>query len=157
MIYNCFLNCSAGQSDNMKSPEQSVAMPTVVRGALILLLLLCCATSSQTAGTCRKVMIQHFITDVNGCESKRLISVGCRGACFSYSRVSPRDYGVIERSCQCCQEVGYRTAKVRLACPHKNPPHEFVKIRLATDCMCRPCNMIGGVPNDVGLHDYFTD
>ncbi|XP_038045194.1 bursicon-like [Patiria miniata] len=144
----------------MKSHQRPVSMVIVVRGALFLLLLLACSVSQTTTSMCRKLTVRHLIKDAKpGCRPKWLTLYGCRGTCFSYARVSPRDYVSIERSCQCCQEVGYRTVRVRFDCPQRLPPYHYAEVRLVRDCRCRPCNTmsVGDVPEVVRLTDYFPN
>ena len=128
----------------------NTASTVIVKCALIALVL--SGLISQCSAECHRQPLIHII-DRDGCNIKKLPSYGCRGTCTSYSRVSPTDYTQMERSCQCCQEVGHITRRIRLRCPGQFPSTRNVDVRVPQFCTCRPCNGVPSVPSQVRLQD----
>ncbi len=130
-------------------PHISSATRLTPRNIVLISIMILIVFASQSSAICRRLNLVHQISSA-GCTPRRIPSFGCRGTCTSYSRVSPLDYRQMERHCQCCQESGHRTANVRLTCGNR---YRFVQTQVPTSCMCRPCNIIGDVPDRIRLED----
>lgn len=92
---------------------------------------------------CRRHRIVHTIKSAN-CVPRRLLSYACQGTCHSYTQLA-EDSGnfAFKRNCNCCQEMGQRTAVVRALCRDmrsKKLKMYAMRIKVPKECMCRPCS-----------------
>lgn len=131
-----------------------MATLTTTQSSLLMLalILLSLTTSSLVLADCRKLGLQYKLARP-GCRPVTLDSVGCRGTCSGYTRISPNNYLEVERSCTCCQEMGYLERTQRLQCPTLNPPFRDVTYRIPRRCSCRPCRSVASVSRVQTLED----
>lgn len=104
---------------------------------------LCLSLTPGSSGECLRRRVAIIIKHGN-CLPKRMLSFACQGTCPSYTQVSLTGPSMVERSCQCCQELKPVVRQASIMCPKPNEPRHFrwVVLRLAVPrgCMCRPCN-----------------
>ena len=94
----------------------------------------------SAAQGCRKRRIVHTIRSPS-CAPRRLLSYACHGSCSSYTQISKTLE--FKRHCKCCQEMGERTALVLVRCRAPGVRalrRHRLRIKVPTDCMCRPCS-----------------
>ncbi|KAH7645882.1 bursicon-like protein [Dermatophagoides farinae] len=92
-----------------------------------------------------------------GCIPKPIPSFACYGTCNSYVQVSDSKFWRLERSCNCCQEIGEREASVMLHCPGQTPQYRRVTTRAPVECLCRPCSAVDEQqvkPLEMFLHNH---
>ncbi|UXI23133.1 hippocampus abundant transcript 1 protein-like [Sarcoptes scabiei] len=78
----------------------------------------------------------------SGCIPKPIPSFACYGTCNSYVQVSNSKFWQIERSCNCCQEIGERETSITLHCPNRIPSYRKVITKAPVECLCRPCSAV---------------
>lgn len=55
-----------------------------------------------------------------GCLRKIIPTFGCQGLCSSYVQVSSSKFWELERSCNCCQDMGQKERTVTIECPQRD-------------------------------------
>ncbi|KAI2810515.1 hypothetical protein BLOT_001677 [Blomia tropicalis] len=101
-------------------------------------------TTSPRIAECHLRKVVHILQHP-GCLPKPIPSYACYGTCSSFVQVSSSKFWQLERSCNCCQEIGEREATISLMCPKQQPKLRKVTTRAPRDCICRPCSF----PRDV--------
>ncbi|XP_071488759.1 bursicon-like [Diadema setosum] len=119
---------------------------------VVIAILSLTAPSSMVEADCRRLPLQHKLTRP-GCHPVTINSNGCRGMCNSYTRISPNNYLEVERSCSCCQELGFMERTERLHCPGLTPNYRDVRYRIPKRCSCRPCRSVASVSRIQRLED----
>ncbi|KAK7469777.1 hypothetical protein BaRGS_00036204 [Batillaria attramentaria] len=123
--------------------------PPSPRLLAILLLAYVTVTTSPTLvnaqrSTCNLSLTEYEIR-YRDCAPKTVLALACAGGCHSYSRPDPNNPDQLERSCQCCREMGRQRARIRLRCPSYDDPrismYFVVRVSLPRSCTCRPCNV----------------
>nr|KAG5695539.1 hypothetical protein BaRGS_033961 [Batillaria attramentaria] len=119
--------------------------PPSPRLLAILLLAYVTVTTSPTlanaqGSTCNLGRTQHEFR-YRDCTPKTVLAYACAGGCHSYSRPDPNNPDQLERSCQCCREMGRQRVRIRLTCPSYDNPQINMYLRVPRSCSCRPCSV----------------